>query len=252
MIATSENDLQALVDNVNSESNKLGLSLNTKKTEVMTVSKNKDAPNCHIIMQVNVMKQFSQFKYLGSMITSDSRCIEEVKIRCGKAKATFKKLDTFLTNPRISITVRKRILQRYVKPVLTYGYEAWIITKQIKKKIEATEMWFVRRMLRLPFTARMTNDKALQNANTERNIFKKIGKKQIEYFGHYMRKENLEHLSMTGKTEGRKISGRQREKLLDSITRWLQEKSRTDLLLKTRNRQEWNDLIFNALRQDTG
>ena len=77
----------------------------------MTVSKKKDAPNCHITIQGNPLKQVSQFKYLGSMITSDSRCIEEVKIRCGQAKATFKKLDTFLTNPRISITVRKRILQ---------------------------------------------------------------------------------------------------------------------------------------------
>ena len=110
LIATSENDLQALVDIVNRESSKLGLSLNTKKTEVMTVSKKKDAPNCHITIQGNPLKQVSQFKYLGSMITSDSRCIEEVKIRCGQAKATLKKFDTLLTNPRISITVRKRIL----------------------------------------------------------------------------------------------------------------------------------------------
>ena len=252
LIATSENDLQALVDIVNRESNKLGLSLNKKKTEVMTVSKKKDAPNCHITIQGNPLKQVSQFKYLGSMITSDSRCIEEVKIRCGQAKATFKKLDTFLTNPRISITVRKIMLQCYVEPVLTYGSEAWTITKQIMKKIEATEMWFIRRMLRIPYTARVTNDKALQDANTERNILKKIRKKQAEFFGHYMRKEKLEHLIMTGKIEGRKSRGRQREKLLDSITRWLQEKSRTDVLQKTRNRQEWHDLIVNSLRQDTG
>ena len=185
-------------------------------------------------------------------ITSGSRCIKEVKIRCGHAKATFKKLDTFLTNPRISITVGKRILQCYVEPFLTYGSEAWTITKQIKKKTEATEMWFIRRMLRIPYTVRVTNDKALLDANTDRNILKKIRKKQAEFFGQYMRKEKLEHLIMTGKIEGRKSSGRQREKLLDSITWWLQEKSRTDVLQKMRNRQEWHDLIVNALRQDTG
>ena len=83
LIATSENDLQALLDIVNRESNKLGLNLNTKETEVMTVSKKKDAPNCHITIQGNPLQQVSQFKYLGSMMTSVSRCIEEVKIRCG-------------------------------------------------------------------------------------------------------------------------------------------------------------------------
>ena len=56
LIATSENDLQALVDVVNRDSNKLGLSLNTRKTEVMTVSKKKDAPNCHITIQDNLLK----------------------------------------------------------------------------------------------------------------------------------------------------------------------------------------------------
>ena len=155
-----------------------------------------------------------------------------MKIRCGEAKATFKKLDIILANPRISITVRKRILHYYVEPVLTYVSEAWTITKQKMKKIEATEMWFTRSMLRIPYTARVTNDKALQDSNTERNILKKIRKKQAELFGHYMRKEKLEHLIMTSKIEGRKSRGRQREKLLDSITWWLQEKFRTDVLLE--------------------
>ena len=103
-------------------------------------------------------------------------------------------------------------------------------------------MWFIRRMLRIPYTARVTNDKALQDANTERNILKKIRKKQAEFFGHYMRKEKLEHLIMTGTIEGRKSRGRQREK-----SPGLQEKSQTDVLQMTRNRQEWHDLIVNAL-----
>ncbi|GFO26229.1 nitrilase homolog 1-like [Plakobranchus ocellatus] len=93
------------------------------------------------------LKQKDQFKYLGSLISSDGRNNSEVASRIAQAKTNFQKMKTVLTNKNISIRTRRRALECYIEPILMYGCEAWTISKQTQKKLEATEMWFLRRML---------------------------------------------------------------------------------------------------------
>ncbi|GFO46739.1 GPI ethanolamine phosphate transferase 1-like [Plakobranchus ocellatus] len=78
-------------------------------------------------------------------------------------------MKTILTNKHISIETRKRALQCYIEPVLMYGCEAWTISKQIQNKLEATEMWFLR-MLQIPWTAKKTNERVLNEANKRRSL----------------------------------------------------------------------------------
>ncbi|GFO01083.1 RNA-directed DNA polymerase from mobile element jockey [Plakobranchus ocellatus] len=85
-----------------------------------------------------------------------------------------------------------------------YGCEAWTISKQIQNKLKATEMWFLRRMLRIPWTAKKTNERVLNEANKRRSLVRTISKRQATFLGHVMRRGKLEHLVTTGKFEGKR------------------------------------------------
>ncbi|GFO46620.1 endonuclease-reverse transcriptase [Plakobranchus ocellatus] len=217
----NEKDLQQLLDIVKEESEKKGLELNRKKTEVMVVSRKQELPISNIYIKGTRLKQKDQFKYLGSLISSDGRNNSEVASRIAQAKTNFQKMKTVLTNKNISIQTRRRALECYIEPILMYGCEAWTISKQTQKKLEATEMWFLRRMLRISWTAKKTNDTVLEEAHTTRLLISKIRKRQATFFGHVMRREKLENLVTTGMLEGKRSRGKQREKLIEGLTDWL-------------------------------
>ena len=110
LIADNEKELQEMLDTVVRESEKKGLSLNKKKTEVMVISEKNCTPACNIVMNGTVLKQVHTFTYLGSLITSDGRCINEIKRTMAQAKASFQNMKSILTNKRMSLGVRKRVL----------------------------------------------------------------------------------------------------------------------------------------------
>ena len=170
LIADNEKELQEMLDTVVRESEKKGLSLNKKKTEVMVISKKNCMPACNIVMNGTVLKQVHKFNYLGSLITSDGRCINEIKRRMAQVKASFQNMKSILTNKRMSLGVRKRVLQCYIEPILLllYGCESWSMTKQTLTSIEAMEMWFLRRMLRVSWTEKRTNDRILHGPKSDR------------------------------------------------------------------------------------
>ena len=251
LIAENEKDLQILLDIVVKESHKKGLELNCKKTEVMVVSRKADTPTCNIFINGSPLKQCKSFKYLGSLISSDGRNDKEISSRIGQAKMCFQKVKSILSNTQLSIDTRKRTLQCYIEPILMYGCEAWTINKQIQKKLEAVEMWFLRRMLRIPWTAKKTNQEVLKEAVTERSLLNRIRKRQATFFGHVMRRERMEYDITTGMLEGNRSRGRPREKMLDGLTSWLKVEKVTDMLRATKDRDVWREIIANATKQGT-
>ena len=114
--------------------------------------------------QENTIKQANSFKYLGTQITSDGRNHQEIKSKTAQAKASFQQMKSIMTNIKMSIVVRKRILEVFIEPVLLYGCEAWAIDERMKRSLETTEMWFLRRMMRIPWTAKKTNEEVLTEA----------------------------------------------------------------------------------------
>ncbi|GFN97452.1 UDP-glucuronosyltransferase 2a1-like [Plakobranchus ocellatus] len=119
-----------------------------------------------------------------------------------------------------------------------YGCEAWTISKQIQNKLEATEIWFLRRMLRIAWTAKKTNERTIR-------------KRQATFLGHVMRRGKLEHLVTTGKFEGKRSRGRQREKMMDGLATWLGPGKVSDILAVVKDRDLWRDMIANAYKQGT-
>ena len=137
----------------------------------MVISKKNCTPACNIVINGTALKHVHKCNYLGSLITSDGRCINEIKRRMDQAKASFHNMKSILTNKRMSLGVRKRVLQCYIEPILLYGCESWSMPKQTLTYIEAMDMWFLRRMLRVSWTEKRTNLETINTARSEESLY---------------------------------------------------------------------------------
>ncbi|XP_069972232.1 uncharacterized protein [Penaeus vannamei] len=182
-------------------SRKKGLTINCKKTECMVVSK-RTSPPCELKIGQEKIKKVQKFNYLGSMVSEDGRCDTEIRKRIGIAKDTFQKLGTVFKDRRLGSETKVRVLDCYVNSVLLYGSECWTISAQMEKRLEATEMWFFRRMLRISWTDHVTNQEILQRVGRKKTLMMTLRRRQLEFLGHAMRKEKRENLTLTGRIEG--------------------------------------------------
>ena len=105
-----------------------------------------------------------------------------------------------------------------------------------RKKLEAVEMWFLRRMMKISWMAKKSNDTVLKEAHTSRALVNKIRTRQTTFFGHVMRREKLEHLITTGMMEGKRSRRKQREKMTDGLVKWLGAGKVVEILKATRDR----------------
>ena len=113
-------------------------------------------------------------------------------------------------------------------------------------------MWFLRRMLKISWTDKISNENILIQTNERRKIIMGLRKRQSKFIGHILRKGKLEHLVTTGKIIGRRDRGRQREKILDGLTKWHWKKLTTELIATVRNREMWKKMTANVCRQGSG
>ena len=151
-------------------------------------------------------------------------------------------------NRQLKVTTKIRILECYVWSVLLYGCDAWTINICMEKRIEAVEMWFLRRMIRIPWTDRVSNEEVLKRAKVKRQLMKVIRKRQMQFLGHIMRCEGMENLVLTGKIEGRRSRGRQRLKFITSLNRdFHTNRSDSELLILSKDRKRWKTMITNVL-----
>ena len=145
VVATSNGELQRMMDRIQGKCKDYGMSLNTKKTMVMKVANNaKDIPP-PLTIKVNGdrLKQVKEYRYLGSKIYDDMRSIGDVKRRTGMGKTTFWKCKQLFRRD-ININLKKRMLDCYVKSVMSYGCEAWTYSKTIQNRIDAFQLWCYR------------------------------------------------------------------------------------------------------------
>ena len=130
-----------------------------------------------------------------------------------------KKLDNILKSRDITLPTKVHLVKAMVFPVVTYGCESWIIMKAECRTIDAFELWYWRRLLRVPWTTRRSNQSILKEISSEYSLEGLMLKLKLQYFGHLMQRTNsLEKTLMLGKIEGRRRRGRQRMIWLDGIT----------------------------------
>ena len=160
-------------------------------------------------------------------------------------------LTTIMKDKNITLDTKIRITEALVLPVVTYGSETWVIGKAEMKKIEAFELWVWRRLPRVPWTSRRTNEWVLGQIKTERSLLNTIRKRQLTYYGHINRADNsLEKLIMQGKIEGKRGRGRPATKWFDNI-KTITRRNVYQLNKDTKDRAEWRRQVHSITRGRT-
>ena len=165
------------------------------------------------------METVTDFIFLGSKIIADGDCRLGIK-RCLLLgwKAT-SNLDSILKCRDITLPTKVCLVKAVVFPVVMYGCESWTIKKAKCWRIDAFEQWCWRRLLRVPWTARRSNQSILKEISPEYSLEVLMLKLKLQYFGHLMWiTDSLEKILMLGRIEGRRGRGRQRMRWLDGIT----------------------------------
>ena len=151
----------------------------------------------------------------GSKITADGDCSHEIKRHLLLGRKVMTNLDSLLKSRHITLLTKIHLVKAMIFPVVMYGCESWTIKKAERQRIDAFELWCWRRLLRVPWTARRSNQSILKEISPEYSLEGLMLKLKLQYFGHLMgRTDSLEKTLMLGKIEGRRRGG-QRMRLLN-------------------------------------
>ena len=213
-MAESEEGLKSLLMKVKEESEKVGLKLNIQKTKIMASD-----PITSWQIDGETMETVTDFILGGSKITADGDCSHELKRCLLLGRKTMTNLDSILKSRDITLPTKVHLVKGMVFPVVMYGCEGWTIKKAECRRTDAFELWCWRRLLRVPWTSRSSNQSILKETSPEYSLKGLILKLKLQYFGHLMRiTDSLEKPLMLGKIEGRRRRGWQRMRWLDGIT----------------------------------
>ena len=207
-------ELKSLLMKVKEESEKAGLELNIQKMKIMA-----SGPITSWEIDGETVETVSEFILGGFKITTDGDCSHEIKRRLLLGRKVMTKLDSILKSRDITLPTRVHLVKAMVFPVVMYGCESWTIKKAERQRADALELWCWRRFLRVPWTARRSNQSILKEISPECSLEGLMLKLKLQYFGHLMRRvDSLEKTLMLGKIEGRRRRGWQRMRWLDGIT----------------------------------
>ena len=146
------------------------------------------------------METVTQFLFLGSKITADGGCSHEIKRLLLLGRKAMTNLDGTLKNRDITLPTKVGLVKAMVFPVLMYGCESWNIKKAECQRIDAFELWCWRRLLKVPWTARRSNQSILKEISPEYTLEGLMLKLKLQYFGHLIqRTDSLEKTLMLGK-----------------------------------------------------
>ena len=151
------------------------------------------------------METVSDFILGGSKITADGDCSHEIKRHLLLGRKVMTNRDSILKSRDIALPRKVRLVKAMVFPVVMYEYESWTVKKAEHQRIDAFEPWCWRRLLRVPWTARRSNQSILKEISPERSLVVLMLKLKLQYFGHLMRRvDSMEMTLMLGGIGGRR------------------------------------------------
>ena len=193
---------------------KVGLKLNIQKMKSMA-----SGPITSWETDGETVETVSDFIFLGSKITADGDCSHEIKRRLLLERKVVTNLQRILKSRDITLPTKIHLVKAMVFPVVMYGCESWTIKKAECWRTDAFELWCWRRLLRIPWTARRSNQPILKEISPGYSLEGLMLKLKLQYFGHLLwRTDSFEKTLMLGKIEGGRRRGWQRMSSLDGIT----------------------------------
>ena len=179
LMAEREKELKSLLMKVKEENEKPGLKLSIQKTKIMA-----SGPITSWQIDGETMETVTDFIFLGSKITEDGNCSHEIKRCLFLERKVMTDPDSILKRRDITLPTKVRLVKAMVFPVVMYGCESWTIKKAEHRGTDAFELWYWRRLLRVPWTARRSNQSILKEISPEYSLEGLILKLKLQYFGH--------------------------------------------------------------------
>ena len=188
---------------VKEESEKVGLKLNIQKTKIMA-----SGPTNSWQIDGETVGEMAGFIFWGSKITADGDCSYEIKRHLLLGRKFMTNLDSMLKSRDITLPTKVHLVKGTVFLAVMYGCESWTVKKAEHRRIDVFELWCWRRLLRVPWTARRSNQSILKEISPEYSLEGLMSKLKLQYFGHLIQRADLfEKTLMLGKIEGRRRRG---------------------------------------------
>ena len=186
LIAEMREILELSLAIMQEEASPLGLELNWSKTKILTTEQ-LPSGETKTLVNGNQVEIVDSFTYLGSTVNKLGSSTDEVLRRIIITKQSLKSLDKNIWRSKISLTTKIRLYNTCILPILLYGADTWTLTTQIRDKLNACDMWCLRHIMRIPYTAHITNNEIRRTTGQASPVSDTIRRRRLQLFGHMAR-----------------------------------------------------------------